>query len=372
MPDKEKKYFRTIVTHPRPDFEEYFAIWLLRMFGEVALHGVTDAEIRYWTEAEFGGKSGEELMQEGIIPIGRGGYPFDEHPYRDHPAIKDESSVTLAEKYLREHDPLVCEELDRLRTLIDFARRRDLELGGRDTEFDPPNIVKLLHAQYPDKPEMAMEYAFTVIDAVYYGNRDFWAVAEDFETAQFFELHRPQGEPLRVTLVFSDNTMAQRYARSKQGGRADIVVQVCQTGNVVILTNALRKINVPEIARVIRIAEREAEGKIAHGSRHSPASDAVQGIERWFLHQKCLLNGSLKAPDVPATLLLPEKIVELIRMAIGDVFPETRENDCRMGICAAFCSAEPDRQCSWFKFGLKRCVRIRTEEEKMELMILAA
>ena len=203
------------------------------------------------------------------------------------------------------------------------------------------------------------------IEAKYEEQQDFFTVArQEFESKARVDEVQVGTRQVRIATVESDSESVSKYARSEFGGHAGIVIQKRAPGNVSILVNKQMGLDMRDVVRMIRLAERQAKA----GSRRSevggqraasePVTEkecemlasegVVRGAEEWFFHERgqMLLNGSLTATGVPPTRLTLDQIREIV--SIGIVPGGLRALCASTGKCAG-------GVCDWFQWNLARC-----------------
>jgi hypothetical protein len=321
-----------IRTHERPHFDEIVAKWLIEKYAD------------------------KEFLQKyasgGIIEVGIGGGPFDEHR-KDKEEKQEECAATLVAKALGLDDDPVFKKLLRFTVTTD-------QKGGSQP-FDIASLTKILHQQFPNNPEKVIKWVEMGIEAKYYEQSQFFKEArEEFRKAGKIEwIKGPGGQKLKMVSIISGNSQVAKYARSVNGGQAAIVIQKHPKGNVQIFTNKRFRLKLFDVVRVIRLEEQKAKGKVIVRDWQKLESEGeIEGIEEWFYYKigEMLLNGSLTAPDVPPSRLSLERIEELVKIALDSrSFEPSRASTCQSGIC----SSTWKDPCPWYEWGLQRCRKIR-------------
>jgi len=325
----EKKVI--IRTHERPHFDEIVAKWLIEKFAD----------------EEFL----KRYAQGGIIEVGIGGGPFDEHQKGNKKKGQEECAATLVAKALGiEDDPA-------LKKLLHFTVTVDQKGGAQP--FDVSSITKVLHERFPQEPQKVIKWTEMAIEAKYFEQSQFFRKAkEEFESKAKTQWVKTSKGKVKMVTVVSDLPETVKYALSISGGQAGVVIIQNTSGNVQIFTSKRFGLKLSELARIIRIEEQKAKGKILIRDWKKLESEEVEEIKEWFYFQKgeMLLNGSLTAPDVPPTRLSLKKIEELVKIGLNpQTFEPSRAEICRSGICS---STRKD-PCPWYKWGLYRCRRLR-------------
>lgn len=355
--------FDTIVTHERTHLDEYLAIFLLRKFGEEKFPGISEAKVIFWNS---GGqtpdaRTANDYEKEHALLVGIGGGRFDEHPTTDGDRKEGECAATLVAKALGIADDPSLEKI------LKFAVNNDLKAAAHP--FDLAYIAKVMHQQYPNNPEIVMEWVMAGLEAKYHEQASFFnETKKEFDRiAEIEVIQGPRGKSIKMTTVVSDDEQMSKFARSVYGGNIAVVIQKKSSDNVQIYTNRQYGLTLYDVAQMLRLAEQEAKGKIVTKEWKALASEGkVEGAEEWFFFQagQILLNGSLTATGVPPTKLSLEKIREIVRIGVNPNAFEARFSDrCKKGICA---STRKD-ECPWYKFGLHRCREIRFEMRKQKI-----
>lgn len=347
--------FDSIITHERPHFDEYLAIFLLKKFGENKFPGIRMASIVYWNYGDGNGeRSVDDYEKEGMLFIGVGGGRFDEHSPIGGERKQGECAATLVAKALGIADDLSLEKI------LKFALNNDIKAASHP--FDIAYITKVMHQKYPNDSDIVMNWVMTGLEAKYEEQNNFFNEAKkEFERmAKIENISGPRGV-LRMVTIVSDDEQISKFARSAYGGNTAIVIQKKTSGNVQIYTDKRYGLVLYDVAQMLRLSEQKAKGKIATKDWKVLASDgAVAGAEEWHFHSvgQMLLNGSLTATRVPATKIPLEQIQEIVRIGINpNAFEPRFSSRCKRGICAV--SLIKGDKCPWHEFGLQRCRKIR-------------
>jgi len=345
--------FTRILTHERPHLDEIAAIWLLRRFGDSRFPGVSQAEVSFttvWKLAESG-LSADEYERNGVLLLGVGGGRFDEHPTLEQGRKADDCATTLVARELGVNDDPT------LTKILRFVYAADVL--GNSSPFDVSYMVKLLHSQYPSEPQRVMDWALFAIEARYQEQvRFFTVVKPEFDAKAKVEEVQVGQRRLRMVTIESDEDGIHKYARSEYGARAAVVIQRRSSGNVAVLASKQTGVDLKEVAKLVRMAERAAKGL-------APLEDEAQllgegrvpGAEEWFYHLpgQMLLNGSLTQDDVPATRLSLEQVAGLVRIGVdsGRLKPLCESTGRCIGDV-----------CDWYVWSLARCRKLRAATPK--------
>ncbi|OGZ69404.1 MAG: hypothetical protein A3F47_02125 [Candidatus Staskawiczbacteria bacterium RIFCSPHIGHO2_12_FULL_38_11] len=300
-----------IVTHMRPHFDEIFAIWMLKKFGEAYFPGIKEAKISFEGAGgeDLRGFSAEKLEKKGVVCVGIGRGRFDEHPGIQTAKKEGECASSLVAKFLGiDKDPALSQ-------ILRFAVKSDLKAVG--SPFDWAQGVKKMHQAYPNHRTKVINWATMLIEAEYYVQQEFlYALSEIEENAIKEEIPGPRGRMLNLVTIQSDNESISKAARSTN---AAIVIQQSSDRHVLIFTDNKKRLKINKIAEEIRFREQEAKGRIVTQDPIAlQAEGTVAGAEEWFYHQEgqMLLNGSLSCPDRLPTNLALEQIREIVKSEI--------------------------------------------------------
>lgn len=342
-----------IATHPKTHIDEELGILLLRDYGEEKYPGIKDAEVVYWQPQgeEVRSKSAADYEKEGILLIGIGGGRFDEHPDIGQERKNDECAATLVAK------DLGLEDEPWLETTLRFVKNNDLK--GSAHPFDLASMTKILHESH--SPEDVRNWLFVALRAKIQEQMSFFGQTRDeFEKfADVREMFGPHGKTYTVVFVESDDNQMGKFARSKFGVDAALVVQRRSTGHTQIWTNARHKLVLYDIVQMIRLGEQKLNGGVRTSDWKTLASEGkVDGVEEWFFHKEgqMLLNGSLTAPDISPTKLSLDMLKEIVEIGINpNLFAPKFTTYCGQGKCLA----TPKAPCPWYSWGLNRCRTVR-------------
>lgn len=341
--------FKAIVTHRRPHVDEICAIWFLRRFGEEKFPGASQAKMVFEGAGgeDLYGFSGDEFEAEGIILIGVGGGKFDEHPGVKTFGKQDECASTLVVKELGiENEPA-------LERILRFVKASDLKAGNQP--FDLANLVKIMHHANPDNPSLVINWAMQALDAMYAAQVAFLATKSEMQSQAVFEVIRGPGREIKLASGISDSEQFNSVCRN-QG--AAMVIQQRSSGNVQIYTANKERLMLDDVARMLRMEEQEAKGSVVTTDWKTLANEGkVEGAEEWWFQVagQMLLNGSLSCPNTPTHLSM-ERIKDIVKIGVNPTcFEPSRAERCREGIC----SSTRDDSCSWYRYGLIRCRKIR-------------
>lgn len=351
--------FHTIVTHRRPHLDEIIGIWLLKKFGGKEFPGIKDAAIDFTDAGDRtpNGKSWREWHDQGYVLVGIGGGRFDEHANQ----VKDKKEGHCAASLIAK--ALEVEEMPEIQPIVKMATQNDL--NGAKSIFDIGYIINLLHAQFDDT-ENIIRWVNVALDAIYQNQAEFWSKSrEEFErSAQIEEIvwrkeDGTEGRRFNFVTLESDDEQVTKFARSRHGANAGIVLQKKSSGHVQIHTSPKLGLKLYDLAKIVRVEEQERNGNrvIITDPLKLSSDGTLREVPQWFFHEgmQKLMNGSLTAELVPPTKIPLARLRELVRIGINPSrYEASKENECRKGICTA-----SSQGCSWFRWQLSRCRQVR-------------
>lgn len=322
-----------VISHDAMHLDEITALWLVEEFAN----------------EEFL----EKFCPDDILEIGIGDGPFNEHPTINSQRKSEECATTLVAKALGVFDHPALEKI------IKFVTNHDL--NGSEQPLDLASIVKVLTRQNIDHPEVVIDWVEDALDAIYDEQLWFWTKTktEFNRLAQVEEIMGPNGRPLIMATVVSNDTQISRFARSIFGCQAAMVIQQQSNGNTQIYTNHKFGLTLHDTAQIIRLEEQRAKGQLVTTDWKTLAQEGrVEGAEEWWFFTKgqMLLNGSLTARNIPPTHLTLEQIQDAVRIGINSTaFSESHGEDCKHGVC----TSTIQNPCHWYHWGLHRCRKMR-------------
>ncbi len=310
-----------IQPHGRPvHLDEFGAARLMEKFGDL--------------------KFLRRYAKEGVIMVGFGGGEFDEHPTPTRPRKKGECATTLVAKALG------IEKEPGLQRLLAFIRSRDL--GGGGHSFDLAGLAQMMSKD--SSLQKTYEWVREGLEAIYSQGSEFEEVATPEYGRVVREVIIQAGtRQLKIAILRSNDDLVSKVAISASRGRAAIAIQQWSDGHVKIFAQKRLIHDLDDVARMLRLAEQDAEGKpLQQTTWDKVASEGtITGAERWYYHRTgpALFNG--RDPhdwEVPPTRLPLEQILAIVKIGIN---PNDFPRHCR-GRCLL-------AGCGWYTWGLARC-----------------
>lgn len=187
-------------------------------------------------------------------------------------------------------------------------------------------------------------------------HRDFFVSAKaDFDaTATVEKIASPRGE-LTLVVTKSDSREISRFARSRHGAGADIVINRRSSGNVSIMVSNQARIDLGDVCAALKLEEQRCRDlhesswdKLRAPGTIDPAWDVWH-----FVNGVMILNGSHTATEVSPSQIPLGVIVKIVKAMLDHKkFHPKHEDTCKMGFCTG-------KGCPWYGIGIRRCCTIR-------------
>lgn len=281
---------------------------------------------------------------KGIVRVDVGGGALDHHPTATTSGKEGKCAATLTAKELDiQDDP-------GLQRILELVLSQDLKGGGGPLHLAA--LVKVIDQQR--SPQEAFQWMKIALEAEYEAQVIFWtATREEYERIALAKDIRAGNRVVKLVVLLSDNPQISRYARSSEGGEADVIVQQERSGHVQIWGG--RGLPLTDVVRMIRVAELHNKGLLSVPDRITLAKEGLlQEVEEWYFHrggEGALFNGKPTDgnKDTPATGLPLDQIVRIVKMGID---PSLLSDNCPRSHCIF-------QGCGWHAWGLNRCENIR-------------
>lgn len=321
--------FHTIVLPVRPQPDTLIAILLLRIFGEEKYPGMREAKVESWSVLPEG-KTPEALLREGYFLLDVGGGPLDHHISRQ--------KVTAAQLVA---DDLGITANPAITKLLQFAERDDkfgkgtISTDPLDRAFGFSGLLAALNKSIPGDSQKVAELALPMLLAHYKEERkrteeipaEFAALQQE-GGVDILEL-RGYGKKLKAVILVSPNPSLAGWLRSQEGIKADVVAQYLPGGHLNILTRPAKRIDLRELAALIRIRE------TMHARRDFEAPYAVltkpgrlPEVPEWYYDRatNSIQNGGINPGQTPPTHIQREELREVLELGLsGRAFSQDAE-----------------------------------------------
>lgn len=350
---------KTIVTHVDPHPDEFVAIILGREIGSANFPGMKRAPVQTWSKTDPRLAEGPvALAEQGIMLVGIGGGPFDEHKTSHGETKVDMSAIGLMATFLG------IDPTQRLGKRLKQIERSDKGNWG------PLELGTALMAAYDegrsqDPSTEARRMQACIGAALYFFHalliKD---IRFDTEGARAFQqaekrevIVRGTARKVRLAIATTTARTFPAYARSQAGNMADVViVRNPENGGISILT-VKDQFDLTALAVALRVRECQIKGVSSPGWNELSGTGTYPDIEEWYLYDNkgLLLNISRVRPDAPATKIPLDQVVDMTIWAIAGWLPRIQGVNCK-----------DTRKCLWgkcpvFALGLPQCQHLRAE-----------
>ncbi len=222
-------------------------------------------------------------------------------------------------------------------------------------DFSLQHIGMLIIAEHGE--EIGYDWLQKGMDVKVGQHREFFlrAKADFVRSSKVSRIFGPKGQ-LILVVTESDSPEISRFARSRHGANADIVVNRRSTGNVSIMVSNQARLDLGDMVAAIKLEEQDRRGKIVNGKfddLRAPGTIDPDWDVWHYIHGVMLLNGSHTASNVSPSLIPLEVIVKIIEAMLDPkrFAPQFRDT-CRIGVCKG-------KECPWYGIGVRRCLSIR-------------
>ena len=335
-----------------------------------ALMIVMEAKFSFWKK--YG---------RGVIRLGHGGGPFDEHGTIGQLPKSGTCCATLVANALgimkNPARNTLWMRFIRYAYMTDTgkpldSRQQQAAIEGQSA-FDINKLFKLEWRQFcRTRPEGSASATYQgdfetlfvrMIDALrlFVESQRTYLEAETivFNEGRVVTIALPGKKALRVLFVTSSNFMINAAGRAY---RADVVVQRQSSGNINIFTANKSVVDLDDLAKVLN---REEMRLAKHRTRLSWSELCQEGMpegSRWFYFRRTRqLHNGTEHHEVEPTRIPWDSLKELVVLALDEskFEPERQQEVCLQGLCS-----HKQTPCPLYRFGLKRCQMIRRRDRE--------
>lgn len=351
-----KVKYNTIITYPMLQPDLIVAVILLKKYGENKFPGVREAKVKFLTSLPKN-RTGEELEGKGIICLDMGGGRFDHHR-ATREGEKNSVSELVASTLKISDDP-------GLEKIISYARRDDLEGKGIvskdsiDRAFGMSGLIQNLNRLYPKNPEKVLQSCAPLFLAhleeekkrAHEYPKEYMEKYDEGKVDAFIVT---QGRnDVRCITIESDMQGMVGFLRAHPEIKADVVAQRFSTGHVNIITKQWRKINLKEVAAILRVEEAKAK-KIPFDTvnwREMHNKGRMKKIEEWYYDTAAnsLQNGGVLPEQVNPTKL---DLKDIKWALINGLDYNAFDKKCPKDGCLS-------KKCNFYFYNLIRCQKVR-------------
>jgi len=241
---------RKLICHNHPHWDEIVAVWLLRRDSEF-FPGVENASVQFLQQN--GGVSvpdALEHLKQGLLLVGFGDGPFNEHEVPSHGEVAGECAATVVAGLLGMRDD------SGLHHLLKDVRAMDRHPREYPANVDShiANIVKAM-SEAGASDEEVFDWATRAVEVIYLKQTAFLVgVARKFpEVHTELEMSLADGRPVKVAVIRGvDDEVFSRYALSRKQNFS-VVVTIRSGGNIFVGTNKFHGISPPVVAEIFRL-----------------------------------------------------------------------------------------------------------------------
>lgn len=361
---------RYVVMHKKPHWDELFALWLARVIGgEEVFPGIMSAQPLYWDEMEGGAMTEEEYIRAGYLLIGIGFGRFDDKVHNGSRKPGKCSALLMAEALGITNE-------------VQFAKLLKFSLTA-DTQpkvgfLDPADMVKILHNNNPENPQIATRYVFDTVDAYWVQEKRFFGEIQDEYSKMirtvpgtYQRIRNGVIDDLNLVVLKTDSPDLVAFGRSDHGGRADVLIKFGdKTPNQIFFNSRYPKLSGParDILRALRVEDgfdpRKWSWKELGQSGQLNDQDCWYGIARGegIREQISVIANGTGTHKRCISKISQQRILEIVKMCLTRGFEPSRGECCNNNIC----SSSQGSPCPWFRLGLSRCQTVRFNQRREE------
>ncbi|PIY96392.1 MAG: hypothetical protein COY66_04190 [Candidatus Kerfeldbacteria bacterium CG_4_10_14_0_8_um_filter_42_10] len=333
----------TIVLSTKPQLDAIAAVLLLLLFGEKNYPGIRKAkmEFRKKLPAE---KTASGLESQGILVIDLEISNFK----------KESSSIAsqVAESLGVSKDPALARLLSFIEKNNDPATRSP---DSADQAFGLAALTKDLTQEYPDNPQKIIDLVMPFLLAYYRSEKKRATAAPSKEKAikneevvNAFDVF--QGKKLiRVMIVKSNDPFSCDFLKNHADVKADVILQQLVSGNINIVTNPDRQVDLHDTIVMLRVSEARKKNVVLEISSLEELAkpNILAGVEEWHYDStgNCIQNLTT------STKLSLAEIEKIIKTGLN---PIVLSELCPKDHCLR-------ESCDFFDYHLERCLPIQNK-----------
>lgn len=311
--------------------------WALQVFGHTMFPGIREAGIVFWNGHESpDGRPADEWVDDGVLAINCGGGNLDHHPHEEYP---NECAFTRVLELLGLKDDPYFEELARY-VLWDDTRAKESK-GARPKKEEGPftlgrtfkdiqEVIERTGDEATDAQRLteatsrALGWLYVALDTYYDRQVQFFTEAKRaFEAAQVTRVTIGSRE-WRICDGMTDCESFGRFARSRHGCNAHVVIQERSTGNVTIISSERAGLLGDSLMELIRLEEQyQHERVVCTDERHLRQDGCLEEVPQWYYLKAdpektaggswMCLNGTQRHTEVEPTMIPRARRVEIVQ-----------------------------------------------------------
>ncbi len=392
----------SVATHVWPHLDEIAALVLLTMYGERAFPGISESfELvslsSYETRRSYGDNAWYPLLSEGILTVGTGGGPLDDH-YEGGRSKKEGSATERVAYFLGiEKEP----EIEHLIRYVEYTDNNgdnpNLTGGSGETARSAQNFMlatsikstwRMMRQQkrevdFIQKMKEFMEtIRLHILDQKSFIGETGKVLSQSTRIPLELMSSNRITDPV-LAVIRSDEERASDIVRSSWGKNTVAATLQIMSNGQFYLSVATKNGGVPVSqvddlvkairSEIIRWKNRGGENNIRNDWRETQKEGYHMGTDELYYFRKgsMVFNGSLTQPDVPGLVgenrkkfpLTEKDLVDIVRIALEDQYwPKESRNECSSGKCPAKTPGSNFR-CPIYHFGLYRCYQNRNSDK---------
>jgi len=304
---------KKILCFARPQVDTLVAIFLLRHYADKIFIGASAAEIEFCMALPEG-HTHQGLFEQGVVALDLGGGPFDHHAAPG----KTVSQLVAETLGVHQHKPL--------EKLLTWAKRDDLQGKGTisvdplDRAFGLSGVITVLARQYQREPHRVVDLVLPLFQAHVAEEtmrheilpQEWKRLKQTGQGGEFISSGRKGN--FRVAWINSDNLQLPGFLRAYF--QIDAVIQRLPSNHTNIITRQSRKLELEDIAAMLRAGELKSQGKTVPGGnwKDLQVSGRYQLVPEWFFDTAAntIQNGGVQPSGVIATRLTLDSIKEIV------------------------------------------------------------
>lgn len=298
----------TIVLPTRPQPDTIVAIFFLREFGQAQYPGILEATVVVDPKA---------AADTGKLLLDVGGGEFDHH------GTNKCATELVAEKFNIIKNP-------ELRPMIAYARRDDTKGQGIiskdpiDRAFGLSGLIASLNKLHTADADTVVRTVLPLLEAQHKNAYEHYVelpkLVTDLTNQKQFSSHT-LNQPIKntkIAFVSSDHMGLPGYLRSSVGGNYRVVVQRRSTGHTNIITKQNPKIDLSQLAALLRLRECELNNIAVSDERSLFTTGTHEMVSNWYYDTatNSILNGGASPQEITPTSIPWEEIQAIVLHAI--------------------------------------------------------
>lgn len=336
MPNSQP--INTIVLSTKPQLDAIAAVLLLLLFGENNYPSIRKAKMEF-RKSLPPEKTASGLESQGILIIDLPGNKFQ----RNNGSI----AIQVANELGVNKEPA----LEKLLAFIERDLTQSAEYKDAINQtFNLAELTKDLIQEYADNPQRIIDVVMPLLLAHYHSEKKRiktpvqpGAVVKKEEAISSFDVF--QGKKLiRVITLKKDVGLTCQFLTNNDEIKADVILQQQSSGQINIITNPERAVNLHDTIVMLRISEARIKNAILEISSIEELAkpNTLQGVEEWHYDSS---GNCIKSEGAKITKLAFAKIEEILKVSLSS---NTLSDLCPKDKCL-------EENCDFFDYHFERC-----------------